>query len=132
MEEEKEIRIDKFLWAVRIYKTRSIASEECRKGRILINNIQVKPSRVVNAGETVTVRKLPVTYTYKILEPTGNRVSAKLVNKYLEDMTPDEEKSKLEMHRAVPGIYRQKGTGRPTKKDRRLIDRLNEGPGEEW
>lgn len=127
MEEEKEIRIDKFLWAIRIYKTRSIASGECRKGRILINNIQVKPSRAVNAGETITVRKLPVTYTYRIIEPIGNRISAKLVSRYAEDITPDDEKSKLEMRQSIPGVYRQKGTGRPTKKDRRLIDRLNEG-----
>ena len=76
------IRIDKFLWSVRIYKTRSIASDECRKGRIIINNIQVKPSRIVAGNEIVTVKKPPVIFTYRIIEPIENRVSAKLVEKY--------------------------------------------------
>jgi ribosome-associated heat shock protein Hsp15 len=126
MDNKGEIRIDKFLWAVRIYKTRSIASEECRKGRILINDIQVKPSRTVTANEIVTVRKPPVILTYRIIDPIENRISAKLVSNFIEDLTPAEEKAKLEMPYQVTSFYRPKGTGRPTKKDRRLIDRLQD------
>lgn len=127
MENSKDIRIDKFLWAARIYKTRSIASDECRKGRILINDAQVKPSRTVTAGEIITVRKPPVTYTYRVIEPVENRVSAKLVGKLIEDLTPEAEKMKLDIRQPSPGGYRPKGTGRPTKKERRLIDKLKEG-----
>ena len=97
MTDNKAIRIDKFLWAVRIFKTRSIASEECKKGRIIINDIQVKPSRIVARGEIIIVKKLPVIYTYRILEPIENRVSAKIVGNYIEDLTPEEEKAKLKL-----------------------------------
>lgn len=124
MEESNEIRIDKFLWAARIYKTRSIATEECRKGRILINDVQVKPSRVVSANEVIFVKKPPVTYTYRVLVPSGNRVSARLVGNLIEDLTSEEEKLKLDIKHPSPGGYRPRGTGRPTKKERRLIDRL--------
>lgn len=127
MDRESEIRIDKFLWAVRIYKTRSIASDECRKGRILVNNMPVKPSRIISGNEIVTIKKPPVAFTYKILEPIENRVSAKLVGKFLEDLTPEDEKIKLKLSHGPSGVYREKGTGRPTKKDRRLIDRYSEG-----
>jgi ribosome-associated heat shock protein Hsp15 len=133
MDEKEEIRIDKFLWAARIYKTRSIASEECRKGRILINNIQVKPSRAVVAGEIIIVKKPPVNFTYRVVNPAGNRVSAKIVGQLIEDITPEEEKSKLDVRNAPPAGYRQKGTGRPTKKERRLIDRLTDDSSDtEW
>ncbi len=124
MTEEKSIRIDKYLWSVRIYKTRSIASEECRKGRILISNVQVKPSRIITKNEIIIVRKPPVNFRYKVIEPVENRVSAKLVHHFIEDITPDEEKLKLDYRNASAGFYREKGTGRPTKKERRLIDRL--------
>jgi ribosome-associated heat shock protein Hsp15 len=123
---EKEIRIDKFLWSVRIYKTRSIASDECRKGRIIINDIQVKPSRIVLKNEIITVKKPPVVYSYKVIEPIENRVSAKLVEQFIEDLTPDEEKSKIDIRQVVGIVYRDKGTGRPTKKERRLIDRIQD------
>jgi ribosome-associated heat shock protein Hsp15 len=126
MSGKKTIRIDKFLWSVRLYKTRSIASEECRKGRIIINNIQVKPSRVVLQGEIITVKKPPVIYSYRVIEPIENRVSAKLVENYVEDITPDSEKQKLDFRNTGGTIYRDKGTGRPTKKERRLIDRLRD------
>ena len=118
------VRIDKFLWSVRLYKTRSIASDECRKGRIIINNIQAKPSRIIVKDEIITVRKPPVNYTYKVIEPIENRVSAKLVSHFIEDLTPDDEKAKLNMGLSGGIIYRDKGTGRPTKKERRLIDRI--------
>lgn len=120
------IRVDKFLWAARLYKTRSIASEECRKGRILINDIQVKPSRFIVAGEIITVKKPPVVYSYRVIEPSGNRVSAKLVGNLVEDLTSEEEKMKLDVRQPAPGGYRPRGTGRPTKKERRLIDRLRD------
>ena len=118
------IRIDKFLWSVRLYKTRSIASDECRKGRIVINNVQVKPSRIVEGNEIITIRKPPVTYTYRVIKPIENRVSAKLVSNFIEDLTPEQEKIKLEIsHSAFPG-FRLKGLGRPTKKERRNLDRF--------
>jgi ribosome-associated heat shock protein Hsp15 len=126
MSENKNIRIDKFLWSVRIYKTRSIASDECRKGRIIINEIQVKPSRVVLKNEIIKVKKPPVIYSYKVIEPIENRVGAKLVDKFIEDLTPDEEKIKLDISQTGGTLYRDKGTGRPTKKERRLIDRIKE------
>jgi ribosome-associated heat shock protein Hsp15 len=126
MADNKEIRIDKFLWSVRLYKTRSIASEECRKGRIIINNNQVKPSRIVLKNEIITVKKPPVNYSYRVIEPIENRVGAKLVVQFIEDMTPDEEKLKLDFGQTGGIIYRDKGTGRPTKKERRQIDKIND------
>lgn len=126
MADNKTVRIDKYLWSVRLYKTRSIASDECRKGRVLIDKIQVKPSRLVASGEIVVVKKPPVNYTYRILDPIENRVSAKLVEKYLLDLTPEEEKIKLDVRQSAGIVFRDKGTGRPTKKERRLIDKLKE------
>ena len=93
MTEDKPVRIDKFLWSVRIFKTRSIASDECRKGRIIINNVQVKPSRIVLKNEIISVKKPPVIFTYRIIEPIENRVSAKLVDQYIEDLTSLKRKS---------------------------------------
>jgi ribosome-associated heat shock protein Hsp15 len=127
MTDSKSVRIDKYLWAVRIFKTRSIAADACRMGRILINNYQVKPSRSVVCDEIVTIRKPPVIYTFRVKVVIDNRTSAKLVNDYIEDLTPENEKIKLEIHR--PGVtgYRKKGTGRPTKKERRIIDTWQDG-----
>jgi ribosome-associated heat shock protein Hsp15 len=127
MPDNKTIRIDKFLWSVRLYKTRSIASDECRKGRILINSIQVKPSRVVQKNEIIIVKKPPVIHTYRIIEPIENRVPAKLVTQFIEDLTSEQEKAKLDMKQSAGTVFRDKGTGRPTKKERRVIDKLNEG-----
>lgn len=124
MPEGKQIRIDKFLWSVRIYKTRSIASEECRKGRVIINNVQVKPSHPVIRNEIITVRKPPVIYTYRVLEPIENRIAAKLTCNHIEDLTPEEEKLKLKIGNAIMFTQREKGTGRPTKKERRNLDRF--------
>jgi ribosome-associated heat shock protein Hsp15 len=126
MSEIKPIRIDKLLWAVRIFKTRSIASEACRRGRIIINNIQVKPSRSVLKDEIITVKKLPVIYTYRIIQPVENRVSPKLVNNYIEDLTPEQEKIKLNIKHTGFLSYRLKGSGRPTKKERRSLDRFTD------
>jgi ribosome-associated heat shock protein Hsp15 len=126
MGDRHNIRIDKFLWSVRIYKTRSIASDECRKGRIIINDIQVKPSRTVTNNEIITVKKPPVIYSYRVIEPIENRVSAKLVEQFIEDLTSEEEKAKLNIRQATGIVYRDKGTGRPTKKERRQIDRIRD------
>jgi ribosome-associated heat shock protein Hsp15 len=126
MADYKPVRIDKFLWSVRIYKTRSIASDACRNGKIIINSSQAKPSRIVLKNEIIIVKKPPVIYTYKIIEPIENRVSAKLVEQFVEDLTTAEEKAKLNTKQSVGIVYRDKGTGRPTKKDRRVIDKLKE------
>jgi len=123
MTENKSVRIDKFLWAVRLFRTRSLAASACRMGRILVNNNSIKPSRTLEAEEILTVRKPPVTYTYRIISLTENRVGAKLVCNFLEDITPEEEKLKLDLSNSGPVGRREKGTGRPTKKERRIIDR---------
>ncbi len=119
----KEARIDKFLWAVRIYKTRSISTEQCKKGRVHIDGQVVKPSRLVKPGETIEVNKPPVIYSYRVNDIPGNRVSAKIVNDYLTDTTSEEELLKLKMQNDF-FIKRDKGAGRPTKKERRTIDKL--------
>lgn len=126
MDKNKDIRIDKFLWSVRIYKTRSMASAACSKGRITINSIVAKPSRIIQKDDTIQVKKPPVNYSYRVICPIGNRVSAKLVENYIIDITPAEEKEKLEISRAGSIIFRGKGSGRPTKKERREIDKLND------
>jgi len=126
MTDTKSIRIDKFLWSVRLYKTRSLASDECRKGRIIINNIQVKPSRIILKNEIIIVKKPPVIFTYKVIDPIEARVSAKLVDMYIEDLTTPEEKEKLVIRQTGGTGYRDKGSGRPTKKERRVIDKLKE------
>ncbi len=122
MPEVKAIRIDKFLWSVRIFKTRSIATEACRRGRVTISNIQVKPSRIISRNEIIVIRKPPVNYTFRVIEPVENRVGARLAGNYIEDITPEEEKQKLEMKNAGFAGFREKGTGRPTKKERRDLE----------
>jgi ribosome-associated heat shock protein Hsp15 len=122
----EKIRIDKFLWAARIYKTRSIASDECRKGRITVNGIPAKPSHVVYEKDIITVRKLPVVYSYEVIQPFDNRVAAKLVENFIRDITPATEKEKLVLAKNAGFGTRPKGFGRPTKKERRTIDRLND------
>jgi ribosome-associated heat shock protein Hsp15 len=127
MPDNSHIRIDKFLWAVRLFKTRSLAAEACTKGRIIIKDIHVKPSRVVIKNEIITVKKPPVNYLYKIIEPIENRVSAKLVENFISDITPEEEKLKLDFRQSGIIGFRDKGTGRPTKKERRVIDKWQNG-----
>jgi len=120
----KEIRIDKYLWAIRVYKTRNIATEACRKGKIIINNVEVKPSRIIKPGDIIHVKKIPVIYTYKVKLLLSNRVSAKLVPEYAEDITPEEELAKLKLQHASGFFIRDRGAGRPTKKERRTIDKI--------
>ena len=127
MTEKEPVRIDKFLWAVRIYKTRNLASDACRMGRVLINNTPAKPSHYVKPSEILTLRKPPVIFTFKVIEPLENRVSAKLVTKHIEDLTPESEKNKIAMKSNGSFIYRKKGSGRPTKKERRIMDSWQDG-----
>ncbi len=119
---EQDIRIDKWLWAVRLYKTRSLATEACKKGRISINGAEVKASRNVKIGDTIEVKIPPILYRYQVKDLLHNRVGAKLVPNYLIDMTPEQEVIKIDMMRLNLGGYRERGAGRPTKKERRLLD----------
>ena len=122
-----EARIDKWLWAVRIFKTRTIAAEACKKGRITINGVSAKPSKTVKDGDTVQVRKAPVTYTFRVLQAIENRVGAKLVPGMMENLTPQDQYELLEMNRIGGFMKRAAGLGRPTKKDRRdIVDFLSE------
>ena len=117
-----EVRIDKFLWAMRIYKTRSIAADACKNGRITMNGVQLKPSRTFHVGDTFSVRKGPITYTFRILQLCQNRLGAKLVPEYIRDITSKEQLELLELARLAGQSGRDRGTGRPTKKDRRDIE----------
>ncbi|GHU91658.1 heat-shock protein Hsp15 [Bacteroidia bacterium] len=121
-----EVRIDKWMWAVRIFKTRTIAVEACKKGRVSINNVTIKPSRMIRTGDVIEVRKPPVTYSFKVLDLTENRMGAKLVPLYLENVTPPEQYELLELSKISGFINRAKGTGRPTKKDRRNLDEFTD------
>ena len=120
-----ELRIDKYLWAVRIFKTRSQATDACRKGKVIIEEVQVKPSRVVKEGDVIRVKRNPVVYSYRVTKLLGNRLSAKLVVDYVENITPEEELKKLEVKETF-FVKRDRGAGRPTKKERRIIDKLRE------
>lgn len=117
-----EARIDKWLWAARIFKTRSIAADACKNGRVTIGGVNVKPSHTVKAGETVSVRKPPVTYSFKILKTIEQRVGAKLLPEIYENVTPPDQYELLEMNRISGFVNRARGMGRPTKKDRRAMD----------
>ncbi len=117
-----QARIDKWLWAVRIYKTRSIAAEACKKGHIMVRDKAVKPSFLVREGDVVQVKKSPVTYSFKVLKCAENRVGAKLVPELMENVTPAEQYEVLEMSRISGFVDRARGTGRPTKKERRSMD----------
>lgn len=117
-----EVRIDKWMWAVRIFKSRTIAVEACKKNRVMINNVNVKASRMVKVGDVIQVRKPPVTYSFKVLQLTERRMGAKLVPEYMENVTTPDQYEILEMSKINGFVDRAKGTGRPTKKDRRSMD----------
>lgn len=117
-----EARIDKWLWAARIFKTRSIAADACKNGRVTKNGVNIKPAHVVKVGETVSVRKPPVTYSFKILQAIEQRVGAKLIPQIYENVTPQDQYELLEMNRISGFVDRARGTGRPTKKERRSLD----------
>jgi len=117
-----EIRIDKFLWATRIFKSRSQATEACTKGKILINDNIVKPSHNVKVNDIIKVKKNTIIYIYRVKELIGNRISAKLTDQFIINLTPEEEMMKLKSFASNSFSFREKGSGRPTKKERRLID----------
>lgn len=119
-----EVRIDKYLWAIRVYKTRTEAADACKGGKIRLNGNDVKPARTVKAGDVVTARKGAVTYTYKVLEPLDKRQGAALVPRYAENLTPEEELAKLRAPVETFFLKRDRGAGRPTKKDRRQMESL--------
>ena len=119
------IRIDKYLWAVRIFKTRNIASEECRKGRVIVNDIAVKQSKIIREGEIIYIKCPPVLRSFKVLKVIERRVSANLAKEAIEEITPAEEFAKLKFAKNT-FVIRDAGSGRPTKKDRRLIDKFKE------
>jgi ribosome-associated heat shock protein Hsp15 len=119
------VRIDKYLWAVRIFKTRSLAAEACKKGKVNVDDMPAKPSRTIGAGDVIEVRKMPVIYSYRVLDPIEKRVGAKIVGQYVEDITSAEELQKLVMQDDF-FIKRDRGTGRPTKKERRLLDDIQD------
>ena len=124
-----EARIDKWLWAARIFKTRSIAAAACKKGQVSMGGAQLKASRMIKAGDVVNVRKPPVTYSFRVLQPIERRVGAKLIPEILENVTTPDQYELLEMSKISGFVGRAKGTGRPTKKDRRsLEDFQNEVP----
>lgn len=122
MEQENNNRIDKWLWSVRIFKTRSIAAEYCKKGRVIINNIQVKPAKLIRIGDIIVVRKPPINYSFLVKGIPRNRIGAKLVSDYIENITSQEELQKLDPNFIAFYGTRERGTGRPTKKERRSID----------
>lgn len=123
---KEEVRIDKWLWATRIFKTRTIASDACKKGRVTIKGQNVKPSHGIRVGQVVEVRKPPVTYSFEVLGLIENRVGAKLVPNYLKNVTSRDQLELLEMVKISGFVNRQKGLGRPTKKEGRELAQFTE------
>lgn len=117
-----EARIDKWLWATRIFKTRTIAAEACKKGRVSVGGSQVKPARMVKVGDVISVKKSPITYSFKVLQAIEKRVGAKLIPEVMENVTTAEQYQLLEMTQIAGFVDRARGTGRPTKKERRDLD----------
>ena len=117
-----EARIDKWLWAARIFKTRSLAADACKNGRVTKNGMNMKPSHMVKAGEVVSVKKPPITYSFRILKTIEQRVGAKLLADVYENVTDPKQYELLEMSRISGFVDRARGTGRPTKKERRALD----------
>ena len=117
-----EARIDKWLWAARIFKTRSLAADACKNGRVTFNGSTIKPSRMINEGDTVHVKKSPITYSFKVLKAIEQRVGAKLIPEIYENVTDPKQYELLEMSRISGFVDRARGTGRPTKKERRALD----------
>lgn len=123
---KSEVRIDKWLWAVRIFKTRTIATDACKKGRVMLGDTSAKPARMIKVGDVVKVRKPPVTYSFRVLALTENRLGAKLVPEYMENITPRSELDLLEVVKISGFIDRRKGLGRPTKREGRELSRFTE------
>ena len=121
-----EERIDKWLWATRVFKTRTIATEACKKGRVMVGDTPVKPSRTIHVGDIIKVRKPPVTYSFEVLALTQNRLGARLVPDYLRNVTPQSELDLLEIVKINGFIDRRKGLGRPTKRDGRRLSEFTD------
>ena len=117
-------RIDKYLWSIRVFKTRSDAADACKSGKVKVNNSEAKASREIKANDIITVRKDLIVYSYRVIEPVDKRQPAKLVINYAENITPQEELDKLNAPKENFFLYRERGTGRPTKKDRRDMEDL--------
>ena len=118
------VRIDKYLWAIRVFKTRSEATEACNGNKVKLGGVNAKPSKAVKAGDVLEIRKGPALYTYKVLKVAENRMGAQLVPEFAEDLTPEAERAKLHAPRETVVLQRDRGTGRPTKRDRRQLEDL--------
>ena len=119
-----EERVDKYLFAMRIYKTRSMAADACKKGRVTMHGVELKPARTFKIGDKFSVRKGPITFTYEVLQLSENRLGAKLVPDFMRDITSPDQLELLELARLAGKSGRDRGTGRPTKKDRREIEQF--------
>jgi ribosome-associated heat shock protein Hsp15 len=117
-----EIRIDKWLWTMRLFKTRSLAAEYCKRGRVMIHSVSVKPSRTVKVGDVIQVRRAPVTFSFQVVALSQNRLNAKLVADYMKNVTSPDQLALLEVARISGFVDRNRGLGRPTKKERRDLD----------
>ncbi len=124
-----EERVDKWLWAMRVFKTRTIATDACKKGRVSIGGSPVKPSRAIKAGDIIDVKKPPITYTFRVVQLTANRLGARLVPEYLENLTPPSQYELLEMTKMSGFVDRRKGLGRPTKREGRKLSEFRDDAG---
>lgn len=121
-----EVRIDKWLWAVRLFKTRTLAAEACKKGKVIIQNVQVKPSRNVKVGDVVCIKRNPILFSFKVIALAENRMNAKLVAGFMENVTTADQLELIELAKLAGQSGRDRGTGRPTKKERRDIEEFTE------
>ena len=120
------VRIDKWLWAVRIFKTRTIAAEACKKGRVVVDNVSVKPSRMIRIGDVVHVKKPPITFSFEVVALSEKRMGAKLEPNFMKNVTSAKEYELMELNKLSGFIDRQRGTGRPTKKERRDLEQYTD------
>lgn len=121
-----EVRIDKWLWAVRLFKTRSLAAEACKKGKVIIKNIPAKPSRNIKVGDVICIKRNPILFSFEVLALSENRMNAKLVPEFMRNVTTPDQLELIELGRLAGQTGRDRGTGRPTKKDRRNLDEFTE------
>lgn len=121
-----EVRIDKWLWAVRLFKTRTMAADACKKGKVVVQNVQVKPSRNVKVGEVVSIKRNPILFSFKVLALSENRMNAKLVVDFMLNVTTPDQLELIELSKLAGQMGRDRGTGRPTKKERRELDDFTE------
>ena len=123
---KSEVRINQWLWAMRVFKTRTIATDACKKGRVTVGDVMAKPSRMIKEGDVISVRKPPITYSFRVKALTENRLGAKLVPEYLENITPQSEYDLLDVIKISGFIDRRKGLGRPTKREGRELSRFTQ------